>query len=96
MGRAGLGLGPGRVASASRITGLPIGFEPRDPPQTIFNAAFNADEAKPDLSHRGFQFWDGRAPGLEEQAKVPITSRTEMAGDAYPVEVARVIAKQPG
>jgi cytochrome c peroxidase len=35
---------------------------------TIWNAAFNH-----------MQFWDGRAPDLEEQAKGPITSEIEMA-----------------
>lgn len=35
---------------------------------TVWNAAFNH-----------MQFWDGRAPDLEEQAKGPITSEVEMA-----------------
>ena len=87
VGAGGAGLGPGRVGSPSSITGLPIGLEPRNA-QTILNAAFNADAAgRP--SHAGLQFWDGRASGLEEQARIPIMSRTEMAGDAYPPEVAR-------
>jgi cytochrome c peroxidase len=96
VGAGGTGLGPGRVASASGITGLPIGLEPRNA-QTILNAAFNADEAG-SPSPLGFQFWDGRALGLEEQARVPITSRTEMAGDAYPAATARdsVVARLRG
>ncbi|MGH7265407.1 MAG: cytochrome-c peroxidase, partial [Candidatus Rokuibacteriota bacterium] len=96
VGAGGTGLGPGRVASASGITGLPIGLEPRNA-QTILNAAFNADEAG-SPSHLGFQFWDGRAIGLEEQARIPIMSRTEMAGDAYPPEAARdsVVARLRG
>lgn len=95
-GASGVGLGPDRVVSASLLTGLPIGLEPRNSP-TVLNAAFNADEAGLP-SHLGFQFWDGRVRGLEEQARVPITSRTEMAGDAYPAEVARdsVVARLRG
>src|SRR5687768_6945023 len=96
VGAGGTGLGPGRIASASSITGLPIGVEPRNA-QTIFNAAFNADAAG-SPSPLGLQFWDGRAIGLEEQARIPIMSRTEMAGDAYPAEVARdsVVARLRG
>ncbi len=96
VGAGGRGLGPGRVASVSSITGLPIGLEPRNA-QTILNAAFNADAAG-SPSHMGLQFWDGRAGGLEEQARIPITSRTEMAGDAYPAELARdsVVARLRG
>jgi cytochrome c peroxidase len=96
VGAGGAGLGPGRVASESRITGLPISLEPRNSP-TVLNAAFNADESGR-ASHVGVQFWDGRVAGLEEQARVPITSRTEMAGDAYPAEVARdsVVARLRG
>jgi cytochrome c peroxidase len=96
VGAGGTGLGPGRVASVSSITGLPIGLEPRNA-QTILNAAFNADAAG-SPSPLGLQFWDGRASGLEEQARIPIMSRTEMAGDAYPAEVARdsVVARLRG
>jgi cytochrome c peroxidase len=96
VGAGGAGLGPGRVASVSSITGLPIGLEPRNAP-TILNAAFNADAAG-SPSHLGLQFWDGRASGLEEQARIPIMSRTEMAGDAYTAEVARdsVVARLRG
>lgn len=86
-GAGGVGLGPARLALGSRLTGLPIGLEPRNSP-TILNAAFNADEAGAP-SPSGFQFWDGRAAGLEEQARIPITSRTEMVGDAYLPEAAR-------
>lgn len=87
VGAGGVGLGPDRIPSGSRITGQPIGLEPRNSP-TVFNAAFNADEAGVS-SARGLQFWDGRAVGLEEQARIPITSRNEMAGDAYSPELAR-------
>lgn len=38
---------------------------------TLWNAAFNH-----------MQFWDGRAPNLEEQAKGPITDAKEMAEDS--------------
>lgn len=86
-GVSGEGLGPARQVSVSAITGQPIGLTPRNSP-SVLNAAYNADSlGRP--SHLGLQFWDGRAAGLEEQARGPITSRTEMAGDAYAPEVAR-------
>ena len=86
-GASGAGLGPDRQVSVSAISGAAIGLEGRNSP-TVFNAAFNADAlGRP--SHLGLQFWDGRAAGLEEQARGPITSRTEMAGDAYAADVAR-------
>ncbi len=86
-GVGGVGLGPQRVPSASAITGHPIGLVPRTAP-TVLNAAFNAG---PDglPSPLGIQFWDGRVQGLEEQSRGPITSRAEMAGDAYPSTVAQ-------
>jgi cytochrome c peroxidase len=95
-GVSGVGLGPNRVVSVSAITGLPIELEPRNS-NTVLNAAFNADEGGLP-SHLGFQFWDGRVRGLEEQARGPIASRVEMAGDAYPAEVARdsVVARLRG
>jgi cytochrome c peroxidase len=95
-GVSGVGLGPNRVVSTSAITGQPIELQPRNSP-TVLNAGFNADETGLP-SHLGFQFWDGRVRGLEEQARVPITSRVEMAGDAYPAEVARdsVVARLRG
>lgn len=86
-GVSGVGLGPARVVSVSSVTGLPIGLVARNAP-TVLNAAFNADE-RGVPSHFGVQFWDGRALGLEEQARGPITSRAEMAGDAYPADLAR-------
>jgi cytochrome c peroxidase len=84
------------MPSESRITSLPIGPEPRNSP-TVLNASFNANESGR-ASHLGLQFWDGRVEGLEEQARVPITSRTEMAGDAYGADVARdsVVARLQG
>ncbi|MFC1715851.1 cytochrome-c peroxidase [Candidatus Poribacteria bacterium] len=82
VGVSGVGLGPDRTISSSAITGIPITLTPRNAP-TVFNTAFNADESGIP-SHSGFQFWDGRVKGLEEQAKKPITSRVEMRGDAYP------------
>lgn len=95
-GVSGVGLGPNRVVSTSAITGQPIELEPRNSP-TVLNAGFNADETGLP-SHLGFQFWDGRVRGLEEQARMPITSRVEMAGDAYPAEAARdsVVARLRG
>ena len=86
-GASGTGLGPARLVSSSTLTGTAIGLEGRNSP-TVLNAAFNADEnGRP--SHLGLQFWDGRAAGLEVLARGPLTSRTEMAGDAYSAEVAR-------
>jgi len=85
-GVSGSGLGPSRILSKSTVTGDPIDFEPRNSP-TVWNAAFNGvQSAIP--SHVGLQFMDGRAKGLEEQAKGPITSRVEMKGDPYTSEVA--------
>lgn len=80
-GVSGVGLGPARVVSASAITGEPIPLTGRNSP-TVLNAAFNAD-ASGAPSHLGLQFWDGRAAGLEAQARGPLASRSEMAGDAY-------------
>lgn len=85
-GVSGRGLGPARVLSVSAISGQPIGLTPRNAP-TVLNAAYNADSLG-HPSHLGHQFWDGRAAGLAEQARGPITSRIEMAGDAYAPEVA--------
>lgn len=87
VGAGGEGLGPARLATGSRLTGLPIGLEPRNSP-TVLNAALNADAAGVP-SDSGLQFWDGRALGLEEQARRPLESRAEMAGDAYAPEAAR-------
>ena len=43
---------------------------------TVLNSVFNE-----------FQFWDGRAPSLEEQAKGPMTNGVEMAMDSHAVVV---------
>lgn len=80
-GTSGVGLGPDRILGNSNITGDPIPDEPRNSP-TIFNTAYNQDEYG-NYTHFGIMFLDGRVSGLEEQAKKPITSRAEMAGDAY-------------
>lgn len=96
VGAGGVGLGPARVGMGSALSGLPIGPEGRNSP-TVLNAAFNADENGL-ASALGLQFWDGRARGLEEQARGPIASRVEMAGDAYGSDVARdsVVARLRG
>lgn len=86
-GVSGTGLGPDRTLAVSAISGQPIGATTRNSP-TVLNAAYNADSLGLP-GHLGRQFWDGRAAGLEEQARGPITSRIEMAGDAYSVDVAR-------
>lgn len=46
---------------------------------TVWNAAFNAT-----------QFWDGRAPSLEEQAKGPVTNPIEMGMKSWDEVVARL------
>lgn len=80
-GVSGVGLGPARTLASSAITGSAVAPTGRNSP-TVLNAAFNAGEdGRP--SHLGLQFWDGRASGLEAQARGPLASRTEMAGDAY-------------
>ena len=82
-------LGPSRVVPGlSIVTGDPVGIEPRNAP-TIFNTAFNGqNSAAP--STESFMFFDGRVTeGLEAQAILPITSRDEMAGDAYGEDVAQ-------
>ena len=86
---SGMDLGPARVApGTSIVTGDPIGIVPRNAP-TIFNTAFNGLES-PTPQAASFMFHDGRVRGgLEEQAVLPITSRDEMAGDAYSSEVAQ-------
>lgn len=89
-GVSGVGLGPDRILSVSARTGEVVENEPRNTP-TVFNTAYNLDETG-DLSHTGFQFWDGRVKGLEAQASKPITSRVEMRGDAYPGDDATAAA----
>lgn len=82
-------LGPGRVVPGpSLVTGEPVGTEPRNSP-TVLNTAFNGrNSIEPRFD--SFQFMDGRVTGgLEEQATLPITSRDEMAGDAYGVDFGR-------
>lgn len=82
-------LGPDRVAPGrSIVTGDPVGIVPRNAP-SILNTAFNGLDS-PEPSARSFMFMDGRVTeGLEAQAILPITSRDEMAGDAYPGEEAQ-------
>lgn len=80
-GTSGRGLGPDRILSVSSVSALAVELEPRNTP-TIFNTACNID-SHGNMSHMGFQFWDGRVQSLEIQATKPITSRVEMRGDAY-------------
>lgn len=85
-GTSGVGLGPDRVLSVSAMTGDPVPPVPRNSP-TVLNAGLNGNGSGiPDAL--GLQFWDGRALGLEDQAKHPLSVREEMRGDAYPAEVA--------
>lgn len=80
---AAMDLGPARVVPGSSIvSGDPIGTEPRNSP-TVLNASLNGRGSITPTAE-SFQFMDGRVTmGLEEQATLPITSRDEMAGDAY-------------
>jgi len=76
-------LGPARVfPGRSIVTGEPVGVVPRNSP-TILNTAFNGLGSHVP-THESFMFMDGRVEGgLEEQARKPIGSRDEMAGDAF-------------
>ena len=82
-------LGPGRVVpGASIMTGASIGIVPRNAP-SILNTAFNG-LATPAPTSESFMFHDGRVTeGLEAQAILPVTSRDEMAGDAYGADEAQ-------
>lgn len=71
------GLGPDR----SSISPLPH-LTTRNSQSTV-NLGFY-----PLLLYEPTFFWDGRARSLEEQALVPIRSRVEMRGDAYPEDAA--------
>lgn len=71
------GVGPDRVVTD------PFNFltTPRNSP-TCLNAGCSAQpDGEP--HYLGTQFWDGRANGLEEQAKLPIESFDEMRGWDY-------------
>ncbi len=76
-------LGPARVfPGRSIVTGESVGVVPRNSP-TILNTAFNGLNSHVP-THESFMFMDGRVEGgLEEQARKPIGSRDEMAGDAF-------------
>ena len=76
-------LGPQRVAPAtSLVSGLPVGIVPRNAPSCL-NTGCNGRES-PEPAALSTQFLDGRVTGgLDEQATFPVTSRDEMAGDAY-------------
>ena len=89
IGVGGEGIGPDRVAT---LPGQPTEFTtPRNSP-TVLDVAFNRPFAG-EGEHRGRMFWDGRANGLEEQARLPVRSRDEMRHDAYtaPEALTRVL-----
>lgn len=79
-GASGRGLGPDRV-----LTDPDIPLEARNSPTTV-NVAFNQFAAQ--VTAAGFMFWDGRARSLERLAILPLLERSEMRGDAYPVQEA--------
>lgn len=81
-GVSGVGLGPGRRLSRSAVSGNLIPELPRNT-QTILNAAYGLNVFG-EVTFQSPLFWDGRAEGLEEQALIPIASRNEMRGDAFP------------
>lgn len=86
IGAGGEGLGPNRVTGSSAVTGEPIPVEPRHTP-TMLNSAFNgAESTEPDPD--GMMLWDGKAVGLEGQPVLPLITRVEMLGDAFPASVA--------
>lgn len=76
----GAGSGTDGLATSKGIKGQ---FGDRNPP-TVWNAAY--------LS---VQFWDGRAPSLEEQAKGPLINPVEMGNPDHSAVVKRV-SKIPG
>src|SRR5439155_173255 len=78
--RPGRADGPLRAAVAAGRRGLPAHRPQRNTP-TVLNAMFNAT-----------QFWDGRAPSLEEQAKLPILNPIEMGQKSPDDVVAKVRA----
>jgi len=81
-GVSGVGLGPARTLSQSAISGDPIPETPRSAP-SVLNAVHGLGlDGVPAADAP--MFWDGRAPGLEAQALMPIASRAEMRGDAFP------------
>jgi cytochrome c peroxidase len=76
IGVRGHGLGP------DRVEGEGIDRVPRNSP-TILNSAYiglvsSSQQYDPAAA---VMFWDGREEGLEEQAKLPPSSRSEMRGD---------------
>ena len=86
IGTGGSGLGPGRTTGPSAISGEVIPREPRHTP-TILNSAFNGvGTHEPDP--KGMMLWDGNAVGLEGQPVLPLITRVEMLGDAFPADVA--------
>jgi cytochrome c peroxidase len=76
IGVRGHGLGP------DRIEGEGIDRVPRNA-QTILNVAYNGLNSTTQMyePEEAVMFWDGREVSLEEQAKLPPTSRSEMRGD---------------
>ncbi len=85
-GVSGVGLGPDRHLGVSAFSGDSINTAARNTP-TILNTAFVMSTAT-DLDGNPTTstplFWDGRASSLEDQALIPIGSRVEMRGDAFP------------
>lgn len=70
------------MAGGDDNRGLSLGFKSqlggRSAP-TVWNAAYQS-----------IQFWDGRAPTLEEQSKGPLINPVEMGMDAHAVVISRV------
>ncbi len=71
------------------VDGFPVSLGHDNKPvrrnaQSVYNAAFHVA-----------QFWDGRAPTVEEQAKMPIMSKSEMSMKS-PAQVEAVLRSIPG
>jgi len=79
-GPTGEGLGPER-----HLTDPDMVLEARNSP-TVINVGLNQFAAQ--VTSDGFMFWDGRARSLERLTVLPLVERSEMRGDAYPVQVA--------
>lgn len=86
-----LALGPDRAVPArSLVTGEELGIVARNAP-TVLNTALNGRDSNAPQA-LSFQFYDGRVTGgLEEQATIPVVSRDEMTGDAFPGASASVV-----
>jgi cytochrome c peroxidase len=89
IGVNGVGLGPERVENTGGLVlSRPIDRVGRNSP-SIINTAYNGmTSLELYAAENAIMFWDGRARSLEEQCKMPPTSRDEMRGDVTEKEFA--------